>query len=510
MGEEPAGFATIGELLEDRARGRPSKVMAVLEGRDLRYGEFSLAADRVAASLYELGVRPGDRVLATLPNGLEMLYLYFAVAKLGAVNVFVNPDYEQGLFRRLVESLSPKVMVLDEKNMAKVRGWDRHSRLVAWPESSPSNHDERAFHSLLAGDPAAWPRATILSSDPVQYIFTSGTTGLPKACILSHRARLSVSAQLNRALGATDEDRFFGCLPNYHGNVFLAILGGVLAGGSFALTERFSASRYWDQVRRLHTTILVLHQVPLNLLLKAAPRSDDSWNTARAVVTVGGKPAEFLRRFGLNTAVVGYGSTEAGGFTSLGAVSRWQAPQVPATYSGKVRDDLEVRTVGSDGASLSIGAAGEIQVRPRTPHVTFDGYLTADGVRNPPDSRSWYSTGDLGSLESDGSLHFLGRATDTVRVKGEFVPVEYLESLVREIEAVEECAVIGLRSELGDDDLAIFIKPKIADGLRREDVIDYLSSKAPRYMVPDIVEFVSDFPRSPSTLKIQKGRLRLS
>jgi acyl-coenzyme A synthetase/AMP-(fatty) acid ligase len=501
-------YATLCELLEDRARCRPGKVMGAFEDREVRYGEFNSAVDRVAASLHELGVRHGDRVIATLPNGLDMLYLYFAVAKLGAANVFINPEYDAGLFNRLVKALQPAAVVLDEINMAKLRAGPSDAVRIRWPGGEEGFPGEISFARLLKGDATRIPKVRIEPGDAVQYIFTSGTTGLPKACILSHCARLALCEQINRSLEATDEDRFFGCLPNYHGNVFLAILGGMLAGGSFALAERFSASRYWDQARRFHATILVLHLVPLNVLLKAAPRSDDSWHPARAVLTVGGKPGEFLRRFGLNTALVGYGSTEAGGLTALGAISRWQAPDIPSSYSGRVRDDLEVRIMRDDGERARAGEAGEIYVRPRIPFVMFNGYHGADGHVVSPPEQSWHRTGDLGSIDPADNLHFHGRATDAVRVKGEFVPIEYLESLIREHEAIEECAVMGVRSDVGDEDLVVYVKTKAPGSLSQDDVIDYLSPRVPRFMVPQIVEFVADFPRTAATMKIQKSKLR--
>jgi carnitine-CoA ligase len=494
------------DLLEARAKSAPNKVMAVFDGREVRYGQFNAAVDRVAASLHEMGVRQGDRVLATLPNNIDMLYVYFAVAKVGAANVFVNPEYDEVLFNALLTAVKPKIVILDQANMAKLRTGAFEVEKVIWSQNGYSGDGMTPFSDLLRGDPDRLPRANIDPTDAVQYIFTSGTTGVPKACILSHRARLSLAQYVCRAIEATDEDRFFGCLPNYHGNVFFAILCGLVSGASFALVDRFSASSYWEQVRRFKATILILHCVPLNILLKAPPRDDDTWHGARAVLTVGGKWAEFVTRFSLNTAIASYGATEIG-LASIGAVSRWNVTDTPTSFSGWVRDDQEVCAVRDDGQVAQPGEIGELRVRARVPFVTFSGYHTSEGIVAKPDATSWYQTGDLGYVSPTGELHFHGRKGDSVRVRGEFIPIEYLEAVIREHDAVHECAVTGKPSDVGEDELVVFVQVENQRRLSQEDVIQYLESRVPRFMVPSVVEFVSEFPRSAATMKIQKKKL---
>ena len=216
---------------------------------------------------------------------------------------------------------------------------------------------------------------------------------------------------------------------------------------------------------------------------------------------------EFLRRYGIADVVVGYGSTEAGGLTSLGRVTRADAAGVAASYGGLVRSDLEVIVAGPDDGEIARGQSGEILVRPRIPGVMFNGYYGLPQETVQACANFWYHSGDQGHLDEQGALHFTGRARDALRVKGEFVPVEYLEGLIRQFDPVEDCAAVGVASPLGDDELRLFVQVRDGQRLVASDVIDFLRPRVPRFMIPDSVVFIREFPRSPATLKILKRKL---
>jgi len=264
-------------------------------------------------------------------------------------------------------------------------------------------------------------------------------------------------------------------------------------------------SRYWEQAEEGGATLLVLHAVPLNLLLGATQKP--AGHSVRAVLTVGGRWPDFLDRFGIAEALVGYGSTEAGGLTSLDRVRRAEAHRCEPGFSGRVRDDLEVIVVGKDELPLPDGEIGEILVRPRVPHVMFDGYHGRPEDTLRACTGLWYHSGDQGRLQADGSLHFTGRARDAVRVRGEFVPIEYLEGIIRRHETVEDCAVVGVNSPHGDEELHLFVQLRAGFETKPVELVDYLKPLVPRFMVPQQVSFVLDFPRAPATLKILKRQL---
>ena len=500
---------TIGDLADRNAKETPGRTAFITETEAITWLELQSRSCRLARSLAAQGVSRGDRVAMALPNCMDMVCLYVAVARLGAVNVFFNQEYDAKLLNGLIARMQPAAAIMDAANLAKL---DHVSRAqvgltVSWPVRSESEPRALPFSELMEHDDGAALPRDIAPSEPVQFIFTSGTTGLPKACVLSHRARISLSAQINQCAKVGMEDRFLACLPNYHGNVFLGIIGALLAGASCVIAERFSVSRYWDQVGATDTTVLVLHAVPLNLVLAHTRERPSACRRVRTVVTIGGRWQQFLERFGIADAVVGYGSTEAGGLTSLGRVTCVDAPGIDASFSGRVRSDLEVIIAGPDDVELEQGQSGEILVRPRIPFVMFNGYHGQSDELVKASTNFWYHSGDIGHLDEGGFLHFTGRARDALRVKGESVPVEYLEGLVREFDPVEDCAAVGVASALGDDELCLFVQPRDGRGLTASDVIDFVRQRVPRFMVPERVVFVREFPRSPATLKILKRKL---
>ncbi|MGD9869220.1 MAG: class I adenylate-forming enzyme family protein [Hyphomicrobiales bacterium] len=504
---QTGSLETLRGLLEEQARRIPRSTACRFEDVEIDYAGFNAAVDRVGAALHGLGVSKGDRVVIGMPNHLDMLVLFFAVAKLGAINVFLNPAYHAELLRRLVSTISPKAMVLDEATLDKLDERSPGSPIrIVWPEKR-SEAADMGYRDLAAADAGRLPQVDISPGDPVQFIFTSGTTGLPKACILSHRARLALCKHINRCFDATDEDCYLGCLPNYHGNVFLGLISSMLVGGCFALLPKFSASRYWDEVRRHNASILVLHLVPANILLNSPPDRRDRGHRVRGLFTVGGRIAEFLERFGVRTGLASYGSTEAGGLVSLAPVTHEEAAAKPSSYGGKVRDDMEVCIVDEHDQPLPYGETGEIIVRPRVPHVLFSGYSGQPEQTMQVCRNFWFHTGDLGVLSENGDLVFMGRARESIRVKGAFVPVEYIESLIRQHDSVTECALVGVPSKLGEQEIKAFIQPRSGFTLRESDIIEYLRERIPKSMLPASVEFVTDFPRAAATLKIQKNRL---
>jgi len=206
-------------------------------------------------------------------------------------------------------------------------------------------------------------------------------------------------------------------------------------------------------------------------------------------------------------AVIGYGSTESGGLVALKALSASEATSWPATCVGAVRDDLEVRIGNRFDEEVAAGETGEILVRPRMPYVISDGYYGLPEKALEARRNLWLHTGDLGYMETNERLHFVGRAREAIRVGGAFVPVEYLENLIRSLEEVVDCAVVGVPAELGDEEIRLFVQRRTPAELSADCVMSYLRAKVPKFMLPKSVEFLPAFPRSPGTLKIQKNKL---
>lgn len=502
-------------LWEERVRSKRNEVFLVFGDHVFTYEEFDVQVNRVAYSLARLGISKGDRIGGFMPNCLEWLILYFAVAKLGATNVFVNTQYDHELLRHAL-TISDVKAVLVSSSLFPVYERIRDQLPELGPEVLVQDVPESdgvvasnliPYEELLFGSPEPPPDPRISGSTPLQFIFTSGTTGLPKPCITSHRYLLSMTERIARLLQATSEDRVFSCLPNYHGNVYIGTFTALTAGARAIVEARFSASKYWDWIRHYGATILTLHITPMNILLKQPPRSDDLDNPARAgIFLVGEGAVPFLRRFGLSLGLAMYGSTEAGGFCTMSPFG--PDSENDARWAGRPRDDVEVEIWDENDEKVPPGEEGEIVIRDRVSHTVFSGYYnmpekTAQACRN-----FWFHSGDMGYMDEDGSLYFLGRREESIRVKGEFIPVDRLEAFMRSHPEILECAAVGVPSDIGEEDIKVYVQRRQGSPLLPEDVIAHCQRSLPEFMIPRYLEFVDDFPMASSAMKIQKVKLK--
>ena len=227
-------------------------------------------------------------------------------------------------------------------------------------------------------------------------------------------------------LEATPDDRFLSCLPNYHGNVYIGTFSSLMAEAVAVVESRFSATSYWEWVRRYRATVLMLHITPMNILLKQPERPEDADNPALAgIFLVGEGAVPFLRRFKLEKGLAMYGSTEAGGFCTMSPFGP-DARHDPR-WAGRPRDDIEVQIWDDNDERVAPNTTGRIVIRDKTAHTIFSGYFnlpdkTAEACRN-----FLFHSGDMGFMDEVGSLYFIGRTEESIRVKGEYIPVDKLK-----------------------------------------------------------------------------------
>jgi crotonobetaine/carnitine-CoA ligase len=499
---------------EEKVSRLPDKTFLVFQEREFTFKAFDRLVNRVSNSLSELGVGQGDRVGGFMPNCLEWLVLYFAVAKLGAANVFVNTQYNAELLRHAFAATDLKAVMVST-SLLPVYEKVREDFANLFPQilvndtsqGHPAPSGMIDYQELLSGSPSDPPDVDLLPRTPLQFIFTSGTTGLPKPCVTSHRYLLSMTRRIARLLKATPEDRFLSCLPNYHGNVYIGTFSALMADAVAILESRFSASRYWQWVEQYGATVLTLHITPMNVLLKQPPKPDDTDNPARAgIFLVGEGAVPFLKRFDLSLGLSMYGSTEAGGFCTMSPFGPDATHD--SRFSGKPRDDIELQIWNENDEAVPPDTVGEIVIRDKVAHTIYSGYYnmpekTADACRN-----FWFHSGDMGYLDAAGALNFVGRAEESIRVKGEFIPVDKLEACVRLHPDVAECAAVGVPSDIGEEDIKLFIKLQPEAEQDPEAVCNHCREHLPRFMIPRYISYVDEFPLASSALKIQKVKLK--
>ncbi len=271
------------------------------------------------------------------------------------------------------------------------------------------------------------------------------------------------------------------------------VIGSLTAGAGVLCAERFSASQFWGAVKQNEATALILH-LPPAAILKATTTADDARGHK---VRIGfGCDRDFLSMFDVGVGVGGYGSTEAGGLCHAWHL-RPGDPQMAVEglmkYGGRPRYDID----------WSVSAEGEILVRQKQPNIIFSGYVRIGKVQPAADPDGWFHTGDRGRIDSWGNLVFIERLSESIRVKGEYVPVEFVEERLGKITALQDFALWGKSSEIGDQEAVIYTTAKTVP----VDEIRAATEDLPAFMRPTEAICVDALPRDSEVGKIQRRRL---
>lgn len=494
---------TLRALLERRAARDPGRTYLVHDSDPLTFCELDSAVNRLANGLAGHGVGEGTRVAAMLDNHPDLVCLLFALAKLGAVHVPVSTRLRGDPLEYLLGHAEPAMVIAESRYIHAVTAAvaDADVPLVAragdGDAPSPDTLDFTALRSASNATPPGSPAA----SDILTVLYTSGTTGPPKGVLVTdkmHRASATASAM---AADVQSGDVLYLWEPLYHVGGIQVLVLALEHDVTIALGSRFSASGFWREVRRSGATQMHFLGGILQMLLAQPPRADDCDHPVR-VAWGGGAPPDvwhaFEERFGVQVRE-SYGMTEASSLTSINVDGRFGTVGRPAPW-------FEVGIVGDAGDRVAPGMRGEIVVRERESGLITPGYFrdpeaTARAVRD-----GWLHTGDLGWLDEQGYLHFCGRLKDCVRHRGENVSAWEIERVVERLEGVEECAVVGVPSEVGEEDIKLFIKPSRGAAPNSDTVFAWCARHLADYQVPRYFAVVEQFEKT-GTQRIRKETL---
>jgi crotonobetaine/carnitine-CoA ligase len=334
----PADATSLTEALERAVASAPDATFIRIHGHDVSYRDFSNDAARLAGGLAERGVGVGDHVVVFMRNSLVCAHTWFAVNRLGAIWMPVNTAFQGAGLAHVVGLVTPRLVICDAEllgpMLAALRQGGCDAPVVVHGDAPPA---AEALDDLYDFPPAE--AVSRLPSDPSAMLFTSGTTGRSKACVLSHRYFLAQAATAIRQLGLRSDDVLYCPFPLFHIDATaLTVVPALLLDATAAIGERFSASGFWDEVRATGATVFDFMGATLSILHNAAPRNDDADNPARLAwgVPVPEWVEEFERRFNLRIVEL-YGSTEA----NLPIVQPLDRDRVPG-FCGRVVDGFDI------------------------------------------------------------------------------------------------------------------------------------------------------------------------
>ena len=487
------------DLLTATATARPEAPFLLFDGDDgpvrIGYAEQVRRADATAGLLAGLGVGAGDRVHLITANRPEFLDVWFGCARLGAVVVPVNPLSTTAEVAHQLTDSHATLSVADPQLRATV--------VAAAGDLPVLDADELPARRADAPPPPPHrPAAT------AAIMFTSGTTSAPKGVQVTPANYLRAGRAVAAHLGVTAEDRWLVTLPLFHGNAqYYCLMSALVAGGSIALTPRFSATGWPRQARVLEPTLASLFAAPIRMLLaRSEPDPADTANALRLVLFAqnlsGSQAAAFEARFGAPLVQL-YGMTETVVpplVNPLDERRRWDSIGLPLP-------GVQVRVVDADGAPVPPGTPGELQIG-GTPGVDL-----TPGYDGRPDATAalfddgWLRTGDLVRLDDAGRAYFVDRAGDLVKRAGENVSTGEVEQVLGGHPAVLESAVHGMPDPVYDEIVVAHVVLRDGHEAGPEELIAWCRERLSRFKVPERVLVRSELPRT-TIGKIRKDALR--
>ncbi len=488
----PPHDGTLRSVLEARAAVAPERAFVVHRGGTITYGEMVSLAEGAAAAFAARGVGPGDRVGVMTQNHPSTLITFFALARLGAIMVPINPDYGVEEARYVLEHAAVKG-ILTSPALRDTAAAAFAAPFFVSTEDPPSPGS--------APDVGRADRACV-------FIYTSGTTGFPKGVMHSQRNVVLAGEGFVERMHLAPHDRLLCVLPMFHVNaLFYSFAGALAAGATLILEPRFSASQFWRTVKESGATEVNTLAAVTTILMRR-PRSE--YVPGHALTKIYGAPftAEtyqvFREDFAVPTLIEGYGMSEVPGVLNnpFEGPHRVGSMGKPSRHPDHALPFAEMKVVDDAGQEVPDGETGELWVR--TPIVML-GYYREPEQTAAAFEGGWFRTGDLGRRDERGYFWFVARKKDIIRVRGENVSGAELDRVIGEHPLVLEAAAIAVPSELGEDDILVAVVPRGA--LTAEALADWCRERLAASKVPRFVVFVDALPRTP-THRVEKYRLR--
>lgn len=492
----------IEELLETRVQKTPEKPFLTFSDARFTYEETAETAKRYANALAELGVQPGDRVGLFLPNCPEFLFCLFANAYLDSVTAPSNPEYQSAELEHSIDLSTPDVLVTTPEllDTATEAAGGTSVEQILLTEATDTHE---SLPALAADQPAEIGPHDGDAETVGLHMYTSGTTGPPKAVECQHENWTISAIDFQKRMGFTFEDTLFTALPLFHANAQIySTLGAAAAGAEVVIYERFSSSNWWEWCREHGVTEFNAMGSMLKML-DNMPESDDDADNPVELVFSAGTPAEliepFEERFDLRV-VEGYSLTE----DPLLMLNPTDPEKRRIGSIGLPPAEKRIDVVDDDGNPVPTGEKGEIIQQCPALMAGYHGQpeKTAEAIED-----GWFYTGDYGKIDEDGFVYFLDRKKDIVRRGGENISSYEVEGVIKSLDAVEEVAIIPSPDEFYTEVVKALVRTKPDREIGPEDIIEHCRGQLASFKIPRYVEFVEEFPYTP-TGKIQKQKLR--
>lgn len=489
---------TLGTILQIKAEKNKSRTAVLFEDRKVTYADLSLCSGQIASALNDFGIRKHQKVAVMLFNGPEFLYAWFGINRLGAVMVSLNTALKGEILKYELEDSDACSIFIDSRlldSYMKISSEVHLDHIFIFDKSRTYEHvdADHRFHNFLKGE--EWNGGEeIRPPDPASILYTSGTTGPPKGVVLPHFNYISSGLEFSNICGVKEGDVLFTALPLFHCNAqHMTTMAALLQDQKAAYAEWFSASEFWRQAKDYGATIANMLIAMVNILFKQPERPDDRQHHVRIAATAGTSLEiwrPFEERFRVKVVEL-YGLTETGCCT----IANNHEDVKPGSI-GRPLNFVEAKIVDEEDVAVSPHIKGEIVLRPKVSFsMMLDYYGKADKTveawRN-----LWFHTGDYGYYDEHGYFYFVERKKDIIRRRGENVAPYDIERIVNTHPSVFESVAVGVPSEVGEEDVKLFVKLKPSESLDPIILMEWCDERLPFFMVPRYIEYVDEIPKT--------------
>ncbi|MDD1979410.1 long-chain-acyl-CoA synthetase [Pseudomonas tussilaginis] len=538
---KPRDRYTLADRLEEQVREHGQRPFLIYAGQAFSYAQVDARANQMAHTFYAKGLRAGDVCALLMENRPAFFYTWFGLVKLGVVVAFINTQVSGRALLHALTTTAAKAVVVGEECLASLHATDNLPSLAYWllPDAeNPWNgalpkgvdgHFAARLHSAPATTFPRDMRGEIEAQATTLLIFTSGTTGLPKAARYSHMRWMSSGDVMEVTLPATCDDVFYCCLPLYHGAAATSVTSTALrAGASIVVRRKFSVREFWKDVRQHRISVFQYIGEICRYLLNQPVAADEHEHSLRCMLGAGLTPESWQRwveRFGPIQIFEGWGATEAN--ANLINVDNYpgacgRVPDWSRTNLRLVRYDIENACHPRDEQGFyqlcDVGEVGEamgfIVDHPDIGGGRFEGYTCADASESKirrnvlREGDAYWSSGDLLRQDADGYCYFVDRIGDTYRWKSENVSTQEVADALGDLPGLELINIYGVQVP-GHEGRAGMAAVLMQPGQRFDPEVFYALTERvlPRYAAPVFVR-VSAAADLTSTFKLRKVDLQ--
>jgi fatty-acyl-CoA synthase/citronellyl-CoA synthetase len=531
ISSKPDKYRSIGCHLEAHAKKRPNAPAIRYQDDEFSYGEVNAWVNRYAHYFLSQGIKPGDTIGVNIENRTECLISVLAVVKTGAIAAMINTSQRGEVLLHSINLVKPKLMLIGEEQIEHmstvVESLDIPLRTQLYylkdtgARACPSYSQDMALMSKEQSEENPETTQQIQMKQPCFYIFTSGTTGLPKASVMSHyRWHKSMAGMGLASMRLTSDDVMYLSLPLYHNNALTVSMAGILgSGGCIAISRKFSVSRFWPEIRHYRATTFCYIGELCRYLLNSEPQTSDKNHNIRAIIGNGLRPdiwMEFKQRFGIDHINEFYGASECNLVFTNALNLDCTAGLCPLPYNivqYDIENDQPIRDSKGLMTPVKKGETGLLitEINDKQP---FEGYTDPEATAKKifqgvfSETDRWFNTGDMVINQGYKHIAFADRLGDTFRWKGENVATTEVEAVANEFPGVEHSVAYGVEipGTDGRAGMAALTLKNIKD-FDSAAFSRHLNEKLPAYAVPVFVR-IREQEEITGTLKYRKVELK--